>query len=80
MLGYMTKDQAKQHGFTHHASYYGIPCWMKDPEREDPMVATKWAPLELAMSLFHYIEGFVSAIIWPDAEPAFMFKLWGKIE
>ena len=78
MLGYMSAKEAKGNGFTHHGSYYGIPCWIA-PE-SGFMVATKWAPMEFVMSIAHVIEQFLFPIIrGPDAEPAFMFKLGGEI-
>lgn len=72
MLGYMTVKEAKANGFTHHGSYFGIPVWIGDPEREF-MVATKWAPLELAMTAAHYIEGFLLSMFFPEREPGFQF-------
>lgn len=78
--GYMTASEARASGFTHHGSYYGIPLWLGDLEGEAPLVATKFAPLELLMSVFHIIEGIVSAICWPDDEPAFMLKVGDPIE
>jgi hypothetical protein len=72
MLGYMTKAKAKAHGFTHNGSYYGLPVWIGDPHGRC-MVATKWAPLELVMSLFHCIEGACHSL--RNTEPTFMFKV-----
>ncbi len=79
MLGYMTKEQAKGHGFTHHGSYYGIPCWLGDPEGS-MMVATKWAPLEYLMTVFHVIEGVMLATFFPEREPTFQFVVKGPID
>lgn len=81
MIGYLTAARAKAEGFTHHASYYGIPCWIGDPDSDGPLVAAKWAPLEPAMSLFHVIEGLLWPLVHgPDAPPMFMFKVKGKIQ
>lgn len=77
MLGYMTASQAKRLGFTHHGKYYGIPVWVGDPYG-DCMVATKWAPLELLMSLWHYVEGLCHAM--RGTEPTFMFMVGREIE
>lgn len=71
MLGYMTAEQAKANGFTHHGKYYGIPIWMNDDEYA-PMICTKWAPMEAVMTMFHYIEAFMASFLWD--EPMFMFK------
>ena len=64
MLGYITEEKAKAEGFTHHGSYYGIPIWMGNVEAEDagPVIAAKWAPLELVMRLFHHIEAICQSI------------------
>lgn len=79
MLGYLTAKQAKKEGFTHHGSYYGIPVWMSD-DPEAPMICTKWAPLELAMTIGHYIEGLLWPLLHPDEEPLFMLKMGAPIE
>lgn len=78
MFGYMTKRQALTAGFTHHGKYFGIPCWIA-PDK-DFMVATKWAPMEYAMTALHYVEQFMAGILYPDAEPAFQFMLGPEIE
>lgn len=81
MLGYMTAAKAKAAGFTHHASYYGIPVWMGDVDSEGPVVAAKWAPLDYLMELFCCVEGLLFQIVHgADAEPCFMFKLGKEIE
>lgn len=76
MLGYMTADEAKTLGFTHHGSYYGIPCWIGDP-MGDCMVATKWAPLEYLMTLWHHVEGLIHDM--RGTEPTFMFVIKREI-
>lgn len=78
MLGYMTAKEAKKNGFTHHGSYFGIHVWIGDPEREF-MVAAKWAPLELAMSAAHFIEGFLQSMFFPEREPGFQFFVGSPI-
>lgn len=77
MLGYMTAKEAVSHGFTHHGSYYGIPCWIA-PDAGF-MVATKWAPLEHLMTIFHVIEGILGATFFPEREPAFKFMVGEEI-
>lgn len=76
MLGYMSAKEAKAHGFTHHGKYFGIPVWIGDPHG-DCMVATKWAPMEFAMSVAHYIEGAIHSL--RGTEPTFMFLVGRKI-
>lgn len=78
MLGYMTQDEAKKNGFTHHGKYYGIPLWVADPEGEF-IIATKWAPLEWLLTPFHYIEAIVASVVLPDDEPCFRFWIGEKI-
>lgn len=78
MLGYMTKNEAKSYGFTHHGSYYGIPCWIAP--NKGFMVATKWGPAEYLMTAFHYIEGFMQAVFFSDRAAGFQFKLGPEIE
>lgn len=77
MLGYISAKKAKELGFTHHGKYYGIPLWIAPDS--DFMVATKWAPMELVMTVFHYIEGFMAAVMRPDDEPNFQFLLGPRI-
>lgn len=77
MLGYMTEREAKENGFTHHGKYFGIPVWVA-PDN-DFMVATKWAPMEYVMTAFHYIEGFLRSMFYPDDEPVFQFLLGQEI-
>lgn len=78
VLGYMTAKQAKEYGFTHSGSYYGIPIWMGCMDQADgPMIATKWEPMEYLMSLFHHIEGICHAI--RGSEPSFMFVVKDEI-
>lgn len=72
---YMTKTVAKREGFTHHGSYFGIPCWI---DERDFCVATKWVWMEPLMSAFHYIEQALRAM--QGYEPAFQFLLKEPIE
>lgn len=44
------------------------------------MVATKWAPMEYAMTAAHYIEGFLRSVFYPEDEPVFQFLLGPEIE
>lgn len=73
MLGYMTVDEAKGHGFTHHASYFCIPVYVSMDA--DFNVATKWAAFELVFSLFTVIEQFLRSLMFPNDEPSFQFKV-----
>lgn len=77
MLGYMTKEEAKAHGFTNHGSYFGIPCWIKDDE--DFGVATKHVLMEPIFTAFSAIEQFIRPMMFPDGEPGFQFKVGAPI-
>lgn len=79
LIGYITEREAAEHGFTHHASYYGLPVWIGDLDTEAPMVATKWAPAEWLMSAMHVIEGLMLTVFFPEREPSFMFKVGAPI-
>lgn len=78
MLGYMTEREALSQGFTHHGSYYGIPCWIGDlsGQFDDRMlVAAKWAPMEYLMTVFHYLEVNLRVLKFPGEPPCFQFKV-----
>jgi len=79
MLGYMTKSEAVKAGMTHHGSYYGIPVWIA-PERPDCLCCAKWRPFDYLMILFHYIEGFMRSVLFPDDYPMFQFTIKKPIE
>lgn len=76
--GHITESEALKNGFTHHGSYYGLPCWMA-PDNPDNPVATKWAPMECILTLFILIEISVRPILFPEDEPFFQFKIIKKI-
>ncbi|MBW9334575.1 hypothetical protein FEE59_13735 [Herbaspirillum sp. RU 5E] len=75
MLGFMSKEEAKSHGFTHHGSYYGIPCWVRDSEDDEFMVATKHVLLEPLFSLASWIEQFLRLIAFPGEPACFQFSV-----
>ncbi len=77
MLGYMTQREALSYGFTHHGSYYGIPCWLAPDD--DFMVATKWAPLEYLLPVIHRIEEFMQQVVLDCDEYGFRFVIGPKI-
>lgn len=77
MFGYVTKKEAKQHGFTHNGSYYGIPLWIGGDE-ECPMIASKFTLLDPVMDLFFHIEGFINTVIL-GKENSFQFTIKEEI-
>ena len=62
-LGYMTALDALSEGFTHHGKMYGVPCWIGEPDHPAPMVAAKWAPMELVISLGHMLTGWTMVLM-----------------
>lgn len=79
--GYMTAEEALAQGFTHHGKYFGIPVWIGHPEDTagGMLVATKWAPMEYAMSVAHVVEGLLRGMFYPDEEPSFQFLVGARI-
>lgn len=78
LLGYMPKAQALAQGFTHHGEMYGIPCWVGDVDGDGPMVATKWAPMEWAVSVGHWFMGLHADMT--GEEPFFRIYIGAPIE
>jgi hypothetical protein len=76
LIGYASAKEALSLGFTHSGDYYKIPCWIGDVDGEF-MVMTKWAPLELVVSLFHIIEGIMNDLL--GNEPSFKFNVGKEI-
>lgn len=62
-MGYMTAQHTLTEGFTHHGKMYGVPCWIGEPDGFAPMVAAKWAPMELMLSLGHWVTGWTMALM-----------------
>jgi hypothetical protein len=73
MLGFMTAREARAIGFTHHASYYGLPLWLMATGDDGVSIAAKWAPLDYLIPLFTHIEQFIRSVMFPDDEPCFQF-------
>lgn len=80
MLGWMSEQEALSQGFTHRGKYFGIPLYLGDIESEGIMVATKFAWMEPLMTVFHYIEGFLAGVFYPNEEPMFQFAVGDEID
>jgi hypothetical protein len=55
----MRKAEAVAHGFTHHGRMFSVPCWVTIDDC--PMVAAKFAPLELWIEICSYAVQFMGA-------------------
>ena len=77
MLGHMCLSEAKYTGYTHHASYYGIPVWVGGIEDEDEEFITvaKWYPLEYLITVVQFLEGIVQAFSYPDEERSYQYSI-----
>lgn len=77
LLDYMTAQQALASGFTHHGAMCGIPCWIGDAEGIAPMVAAKWGPAELLISIGHWVTGLTLSLM--GHEPYFAIHIGAEI-
>ena len=80
MLGYLTETNAIEEGYTHHGRYYRIPVWIElGYDENDFAMAAKWLPMEIAIIIMHHIEGLITSIFYPGAEPMFKVAVGPKI-
>lgn len=79
MLGYMTKKEALEEGFTHHGYYRFLPIWFAEREGDPDcaLVAAKIAWLDWLFYPLQWWEGFMHAI--NGTEPTFKFKVGDPI-
>lgn len=75
MKFYTTNKMAKLHGFTHSASYYGLPCYIGGLDDIGPTLECKIPCLNVLIDVLSYIEGFISSVAYPDCEPCFRIKV-----
>lgn len=74
LLGYITAANAKRIGFTHSASYYGLPMWIR--QHGDGFTGTaKWRPADRLIPIMIEIEQFMRGILFPGEEPVFQFRI-----
>ena len=78
-IGYINEKEALDAGFTHHGSYFGIPCWLADIDGEGMMVQPKFHFLEYVFDLFVEIEQFLRSTFMPGEDPGFQFTLGKEI-
>lgn len=60
MLGYMTKEEAKENGFTNHARFFGMPCWFKN---ESNCLQAKWKPAGFLIDVFCWIHNTICIVM-----------------
>lgn len=72
---YMTQREALSNGFTHHGRMFSIPCWVTDGDC--PMVAPKFAPLELWISVCTFAVQVMGAL---GLDAAFPIHIGPRIE
>lgn len=75
----MNHKKAKEEGFTHYGSYYGIPVYLSEIESEAPVMAVKWNGFDFLLDMASHIEWIVSSTLYPDAELSFMIKIKGEL-
>ncbi len=75
MLGYTTNSEAIKNGFTHNASYYGIPCYIGDLDAIGPVMECKISWLNWTIDVASYIEGFIHSVMYPDEDCYFAIKI-----
>lgn len=56
---YMSEAQAAEEGFTNHGRLFSVPCWVADDDF-GPMVAAKFAPFEIWLSICTAATQFIS--------------------
>ncbi|MGY3961417.1 hypothetical protein [Aeromonas popoffii] len=79
LLGFMTEQKAKELGFTHHGSYFGVPVYIGDPYGQC-MVTTKHPILDPLFDLMGVLEGIFRPLIHPENPAVFQFRLKGRIK
>ena len=73
----MNEKQAMCYGFTHNASYYGLPVYISIDEKF--MVAAKWAALDFLIPVISFIETSLN-YIFPFYQEGFRFKIVGELQ
>lgn len=79
LLGFMTEKKAKELGFTHHGSYFGVPVYIGDPYGQC-MVTTKHPILDPIFDLMGVLESVFRPLIHPENPAVFQFRLKGRIK
>lgn len=73
---YMRQSEALKHGFTNHGRMFSVPCWVTDDDFS-PMVAPKFAPFELWISICTWIVQLMGML---DADVAFPIQIGPRIK
>lgn len=76
MIDYLSKEEAKEFGYTHSASYYGIPVYIMIVEGMDaPVVEVKYSYTSRLIIPITHIEAFCKKYLFPFSEKSFCFKI-----
>lgn len=75
MLGYMTKQEAKELGFTNSGNYYFVPVYLAFDAELGFCVVAKWAPLYFLMPVITLIERIVWALSMSDEPCMCAFRI-----
>ncbi len=54
LFHYMSKEEAKSHGFTHYGSFYSIPVYLT--EGDNPMISVKFGLAEYLMDFAEIVK------------------------
>lgn len=76
MFGWVSEKMAKDEGFTHHASYYGVPIYWRN---DDNAVWCKHPALDILFDVAGFFEGLIRPVMFPDEQPCFQFRMVKKI-
>ena len=59
MFGVIKTEDAKRMGYTHHARWYGVPCWH---DRRRGVTIAKWGLLEYWITACYLIDAAVKRL------------------
>jgi hypothetical protein len=67
MFHFTGAEEAKQIGFTNHASYYFIPMWVEAEDEDIVMWDVKWYPMEFPFYVILTIEAIILMLFFQEA-------------
>ena len=76
----MNHEEAKQEGYSHYGSYYGIPVYLAEIDNVNgPIVEAKYEFTEGWIYPIAKVEIFLKSILLPNYVPEFCFKIKGEL-